>query len=89
MTKTINYNGRPLEIVATKCVHPFCYYEYKIYELCEKKHWWNFSRIEIISGSTFWWEDDEDFETKIMEKIRIHYGDKHADNVEKFFYKTP
>ena len=45
MKKTINYNGRSLEIVATKFVHPFCYYDYKIYELCEdmltKDEWGN------------------------------------------------
>lgn len=88
MRKEINYNGRTLEIIATKFVSPFCYYEYKVFELVEKKHWWNFRRIEVCSGSTFWWTDNEDFETKIMEKIELHYGDKHCDNVEKFFMKN-
>lgn len=87
MRKIINYNGRALEITAKKFVYPFCYYEYKVYELVEKKHWWNFSRIQIISGSTFWWKEDDDFETKIMEKIEFHYNDHHTDNITKFFAK--
>lgn len=85
MVKEIEYNGKRLQIVASKYVHPFTYYDFKVFELREKKHWWNFSKVEIISGSTFWWTEDDDFETKIMEKITDHYLVKHSDNVEKFF----
>lgn len=88
MRKVINYNGKALEIIATKCTNPFCYYDYKIFELREKKHWWNCGRIEILSGSTIWWTDNDDFETKIMEKIETYYGSKHVDNVENFFNKS-
>lgn len=89
MEKIINYNGKTLKIVAEKYVYPVCHYDYKVYELRKKKHWWNFSKVEIISGSTLWWTEDEDFEIKIMEKIEFHYAPKHINNVEKFFSENP
>lgn len=85
MEKIINYNGKTLKVVAEKCTYPFCYYNFKIYELREKKHWWNLNKVEIISGSTICWSDNADFETKIMEEIEFYYAPKHIDNVEKFF----
>ena len=88
MRKEITYNGRKLEIVATRYLHPFVYYDFKVYELREKKHWWNRGRVEIISSSTFSWATNADFEIRVMDKIRFYYQDKLNDNVEKFFSKN-
>lgn len=85
MRKVINYNEKEIEIVATKITSPFVYYEYKVFELIKKKHWWNYSRSQIASGSTFWWSNEKDFETEIMHEIDIYYKTKTLNNVEKFF----
>lgn len=88
MRKEITYNGKKLEIVATRYSHPFVYYDFKVYELREKKHWWNRGRIEIVSGSTVHWASNADFEIKIMDKIRFYYQDTLNDDVKKFFQKN-
>ena len=88
MRKEINYNGRKLEVIATKISFPCCYYEYTVNELLEKKHWWNFGKRQILSGSTFAWSDDDDFETILMKKLEIVFKDNHTDNVQKFFQKN-
>ena len=87
MRKVINYNEKEIEIIATKITSPFIYYEYKIFELLKKKHWWNCRRTEIVSGTTFWWSNEKDFETEIMHEIDIYYKTKTLNNVEKFFEK--
>ena len=88
MRKEINYNGRRLEVIATRFSFPVCYYEYTVNELLEKKHWWNSSRRQVLSGSTLAWGEDDDFETILMEKLEIVFGDKHTDNVQKFFQEN-
>jgi hypothetical protein len=88
MRKEIIYNNIKLEIVATRHSQPFVYYDFKIYELREKKHWWNRSRVGIVSDSTYYWTSNVDFETKIMDEIKFYYQDKLDDNVESFFQKN-
>ena len=91
MKKVIEYNGKKLEIIALENHDmPKVYYEYWVKEILEKKHWWNFSRKEILHGNTFWWEGTADFEEKIMTQIKEHYQklerEKNFDNsVKKFF----
>lgn len=85
MRKVINYNEKEIEIIATKITSPFIYYEYRIFELLKKKHWWSDRRTEIVSGTTYWWSDEKDFETEIMHEIEIYYKTKTLNNVEKFF----
>lgn len=88
MRKEITYNGRKLEIVATRYSYPFVYYDFKVYELRERKYWWSRDRVEIVSGSTFAWATNADFEIKIMDEIRFYYQDRLDNDVEKFFSKN-
>jgi hypothetical protein len=91
MKKVIEYNGKKLEIIALESHDmPKPYYKYWVKEILEKKHWWNFSRKEIVRGNTFWWGENDNFEEKIMPQIKEHYQklerEENFDNsVKKFF----
>lgn len=91
MTKVIEYNGKKLEIyVIQRLDFKDPYYDYKVYEIVNKKHWWQFSRNEIICGSTFWWSDKDNFEEKIMSEIKQYFEkvkkqENFQNDLKKFF----
>jgi hypothetical protein len=91
MKKVIEYNGKKLEIIAFEGHDmPKPYYNYWVREILEKKHWWGFSRKEILHGNTFWWKGTADFETVITQKIKEYYDtqkreENFDDSVKKFF----
>jgi hypothetical protein len=90
MTKVIEYNGRKLEIIARECYdmnEP--YYDYWVEELIIKGKW-KFRVNTIIKGSTFWWDRETSFETRIMKEIQDYYDtlenqDFFKKSVENFF----
>ena len=92
MKKIIEYKGKKLEIICLEQHDmPRTYYNYWIREILEKKHWWNFSRKEILHGNTFWWTEEESFEKTLMTKIAEYYTRqeeiKSFDNSVKNFFE--
>ena len=93
MKKVIEYRGKKLEIIAIERHDlPEPYYDFWVREILEKKHWWNFSRWEIIHENTFWWKETDNFEEKIMELIEEYYNKKEHElnfenSVKNFFEK--
>ena len=90
MTKTINYKGKTLEITAVeKYDMNEPYYDYWVQELIIKGKW-KFRVNTIIKGSTFWWDRETSFETRIMKEIQDYYDilenqDFFKNSVENFF----
>lgn len=90
MVKTINYKGKTLEIIVVeKYDMNEPYYDYWIRELIIKGKW-KYRVNTIIKGSTFWWDRETSFETRIMKEIEDYYDtlenqDFFKNSVENFF----
>lgn len=81
MTKTLNLNVNGRTYVADIGPDGFGYYEYSLYEVIPKKHWWS-SGKHYIGHGTIWSDIRAEIEARIHDVIALQ---KSHDSLDKQF----